>query len=88
MASAEPVAGGGGKQGSLAPHWRNRVWNQLPPCFLADSDELYEVALLLDELRHQDVQVRVNAMRQLPRIGLWQSRVQAGKKRQVHAPPS
>lgn len=38
-------------------------------CFLGDGDDLYQVAILVDQLKHDDVQQRVNAFSNLERIG-------------------
>lgn len=38
--------------------------------FLGDVDDLYQVAVLVDQLNHDDVQQRVNAFSNLERIGM------------------
>ncbi len=40
-----------------------------PPLVVNPSDELYHVAILIDELKHSDVSLRLNAMRKLQVIG-------------------
>lgn len=39
------------------------------PAASGDDSELVKVAVLIDELKNDDVQLRVNAMRQLATIG-------------------
>lgn len=34
-----------------------------------DSDDLYQIALLIDNLKHDDTQLRVKAAKHLPQIG-------------------
>lgn len=34
-----------------------------------NSDDLYQVALLIDQLKHEDSQLRIHAINSLPRIG-------------------
>lgn len=34
-----------------------------------DGDDLYQVAILVDQLKHDDVQLRINAFNNLERIG-------------------
>lgn len=36
---------------------------------VGDGDDLYQVAILVDQLKHDDVQQRVNAFSNLERIG-------------------
>lgn len=37
---------------------------------LGDGDDLYQVAILVDQLKHDDVQQRVHAFSNLERIGI------------------
>jgi hypothetical protein len=41
----------------------------LPPIFAALPDDLYQIAIMIDELKHEDVQCRLNSMRKLTIIG-------------------
>jgi len=34
-------------------------------------DDLYPIAILIDELKHDDVQCRLNSMRRLDTIGMY-----------------
>jgi hypothetical protein len=36
---------------------------------IGDGDDLYQVAILVDQLKHDDVQLRINAFNNLERIG-------------------
>lgn len=42
-------------------------------CQLAflDSDDLYQIAILIDQLKHEDAQLRVNASRNISKIGQY-----------------
>jgi hypothetical protein len=52
--------------------------NEIPLCnlsynlsFLAgDTEDLYQIALLVDQMKHDDVQLRINAFKNLERIGM------------------
>lgn len=37
---------------------------------LTESEDLYQVALLIDQLKHDDVQLRINAFKNLETIGM------------------
>jgi hypothetical protein len=43
--------------------------SQNNPPTSTDPEDLYQIALLIDQLKHDDVQIRVNASRNLPLIG-------------------
>ena len=40
-----------------------------PPLAASEGDELYQIAILIDELKHSDVACRLKSMRKLPQIG-------------------
>jgi len=43
--------------------------------FLVDSEDLYQVSILIDQLKNEDLQVRVSASKSIPRIGNLKSKL-------------
>lgn len=36
---------------------------------LGDTEDLYQIALLVDQMKHDDVQLRINSFKNIERIG-------------------
>ena len=45
-------------------------FESIDPSTKTDPEDMYQIALLIDQLKHDDVQIRVNASRNLPLIGM------------------
>lgn len=39
--------------------------------FIVESEDLYQIAVLIDQLKHEDLQLRVSAFKSIELIGIW-----------------